>query len=140
MLLLLQGDACALPSDLGMFDAILAANLLCRVPEPAVCLQGIADACKPGGIVVLTSPFTWLEDYTARAKWVGGCVDESGKGLRCADALKAMMAAHGFTVLEEGKVGSLLPVHDCLVLRGSVRAYCGGGVPTACCQCTIAWC
>jgi hypothetical protein len=36
--------------------------------------------------------------------WVGGCVDESGAVVRCADALKAMMASHGFSVLEEGKV------------------------------------
>jgi SAM-dependent methyltransferase len=100
----LQGDACAPPADLGTFDAVLAANLLCRVPDPAVCLKGIADAVNPGGILVLTSPFTWLEDYTAKAKWVGGCVDESGAVVRCADALKAMMASHGFSVLEEGKV------------------------------------
>jgi hypothetical protein len=31
-----QGDACKLPADLGTFDAILAANLLCRVPDPQV--------------------------------------------------------------------------------------------------------
>lgn len=53
----------------------------------------------------MTSPFTWLEEYTAKAKWVGGSVGEDGKVLRCADALKATMADMGFTVLEEGKVG-----------------------------------
>lgn len=101
----LQGDACALPADLGTFDAVLAANLLCRVPDPQACLQGIADALNPGGVLVLTSPFTWMEDYTAKSKWVGGRVDEAGKALRCADALKAAMGELGFTVLEEGKVG-----------------------------------
>jgi hypothetical protein len=81
------------------------------VPDPALCLKGIADAVNPGGILVLTSPFTWLEEYTAKDKWVGGCVDEAtGGAVRCADALKAMMASHGFTVLEEGKVRQKLYV------------------------------
>lgn len=84
---------------------MLAANLLCRVPDPQACLQGIADALNPGGVLVLTSPFTWMEDYTAKSKWVGGRVDEAGKALRCADALKQAMGELGFTVLEEGKVG-----------------------------------
>ena len=30
----MQGDACALPGDLGTFDAVLAGNLLCRPPLP----------------------------------------------------------------------------------------------------------
>jgi hypothetical protein len=47
-----------------------------------------------------------MEDYTAKAKWIGGRVDENGRALRCADALKAATAEMGFTVLEEGKVGS----------------------------------
>lgn len=101
-----QGDACALPADLGTFDGILAANLLCRVPDPQACLAGMAAALNPGGVLVLTSPFTWMEDYTAKAKWIGGRVDENGRALRCADALKAATAEMGFTVLEEGKVGS----------------------------------
>jgi SAM-dependent methyltransferase len=49
-----QGDACALPAGLGTFDAVLAANLLCRVPDPQACLAGIADALNPGGVLVLT--------------------------------------------------------------------------------------
>lgn len=110
-----QGDACALPAGLGTFDAVLAANLLCRVPDPQTCLQGIADAMNPGGVLVLTSPFTWMEDYTAKSKWVGGRVGEDGKPLRCADALRAAMAELGFTVLEEGKVrwvASMVLLHE----------------------------
>ncbi len=30
----MQGDACNLPESLGQFDAVLAANLLCRLPDP----------------------------------------------------------------------------------------------------------
>ena len=35
----MQGDACNLPEDLGPADAVLAANLLCRLPEPRKFLQ-----------------------------------------------------------------------------------------------------
>ena len=101
-----QGDACKLPAGLGRFDAVLAANLLCRVPDPQACLQGIAEALNPGGVLVLTSPFTWMEDYTAKSKWLGGRAGADGAPLRCADALKAVTAELGFTVLEEGKVGA----------------------------------
>ena len=34
----LQGDACALDANLGPFDAVLVANLLCRLPDPAAFL------------------------------------------------------------------------------------------------------
>ncbi len=67
-----QGDACNLPESLGTFDAVLAANLLCRVPEPAACIAQIKRALRPGGVALLTSPFSWLEQYTDRSNWIGG--------------------------------------------------------------------
>ena len=117
----LQGDACALPPGLGEFDALLAANLLCRVPNPAACLDEMARSLRPGGVLVMTSPFTWLEEYTERAKWVGGRRDGGGEGgggggpLRCADALKAALKARGFVVLDEGRAP--------LVIRETARKY-----------------
>lgn len=122
----LQGDACSLPAGLGEFDAVLAANLLCRVPNPAQCLDEMARSLKPGGVLVMTSPFTWLEEYTDKDKWVGGRraggADGSGGssgsgagGVRCADALKEALAARGFTVLDEGR--------QPLVIRETCRKY-----------------
>lgn len=44
-----QGDACALPSTFaGAYDAVLCANLLDRVPDPARVLQQARDALAPG--------------------------------------------------------------------------------------------
>lgn len=78
------------------------------MPSPLACLQEIDAALNPGGVIVLTSPFTWLEEYTDRAKWIGGRKDEAAPGgegpLRCADALKGTLGAMGYTVLDEGKV------------------------------------
>ncbi|GBF99408.1 hypothetical protein Rsub_12240, partial [Raphidocelis subcapitata] len=114
----MQGDACALPPGLGSFDAVLAANLLCRVPSPAACLAEIDRALAPGGVLVLTSPFTWLEEYTERSKWVGGRAGEAGpdgRPLRCADALKATLKGMGYSIADEGKIP--------LVIRETSRKY-----------------
>ncbi|MFM9010217.1 MAG: SAM-dependent methyltransferase, partial [Planctomycetota bacterium] len=32
----------------------------------------IVARIRPGGMLVITSPYTWLEEYTPKAKWVGG--------------------------------------------------------------------
>ena len=66
------GDACALRPDLGQFDLVLMANLIDRLPDPARCLEHLPDLVSPGGVLIITSPYTWLEEYTPRAKWLDG--------------------------------------------------------------------
>merc|ERR1711879_1114930 len=73
-----QGDACALPADIGTFDAVLAGNLLCRLPNPTSFLQRCKDLVRPGGVLVLVSPYSWLQEYTEKSHWLGGYVDKSG--------------------------------------------------------------
>ncbi len=73
-----QGDACALPDDLFSFDAVLMANVLCRLPDPALALrrmQGEHGLVKQGGVLVMTTPFSWLEEYTPKDKWLRGIGD-----------------------------------------------------------------
>jgi putative 4-mercaptohistidine N1-methyltranferase len=65
-----QGDACALRPDLGSFDFVLMANLIDRLPDPAKCLARLPDLLSPNGWLVITSPYTWLEEYTPRDKWL----------------------------------------------------------------------
>ena len=67
-----QGDACALRDDLGTFDLVLMANLIDRLPDPAKCLARLPALISPGGWLVITSPYTWLEEYTPREKWLDG--------------------------------------------------------------------
>jgi putative 4-mercaptohistidine N1-methyltranferase len=66
------GDACALRHDLGVFDLVLMANLIDRLPDPARCLARLPDLVAPGGVVIITSPYTWLIEYTPREKWLDG--------------------------------------------------------------------
>lgn len=65
----LQGDAMNLPADLGAFDRVHAANLLCRLPEPLRLLDRLPSLVKPGGELVLATPCTWLEEFTPLANW-----------------------------------------------------------------------
>jgi putative 4-mercaptohistidine N1-methyltranferase len=57
------------PAD-GSFDVVFAANLLDRVPRPRRLLEILGGLVKPGGQLILTSPYTWLEEYTPPAEWL----------------------------------------------------------------------
>jgi putative 4-mercaptohistidine N1-methyltranferase len=64
-----QGDAMHLSPDLGAFDRVHAANLLCRLPEPEKLLARLSALVKPGGELVLATPCTWLEEFTPPGNW-----------------------------------------------------------------------
>ncbi len=82
------GDAMNMPDDFGSFDVVLAANLICRLPEPRLFLRRLSQLVNPGGQLLLTTPFTWLEEFTPRAKWLGGRREE---GIRSSEALKEIL-------------------------------------------------
>jgi len=67
-----RGDACALRADLGTFDFVLMANLIDRLADPGKCLASLPGLVDSGGWLVVTSPYTWLEEYTPRDKWLDG--------------------------------------------------------------------
>lgn len=67
-----QGDAMDLRADLGCFDRVHAANLLCRLPEPERLLQRLPDLVLPGGRLILVTPCTWLEEFTPPENWPDG--------------------------------------------------------------------
>jgi len=67
------GDALHLDEALGTFDVLLAANLIDRVPSPRSFLQQIPRLLRPGGQLIITSPYTWTEEYTPRDAWLSGC-------------------------------------------------------------------
>jgi len=81
-----QGNACALRADLGTFDLVLMANLIDRLPDPAKCLARLPGLIFSGGWLIITSPYTWLEEYTPREKWLDG----GGRGTLA--ALKEQLA------------------------------------------------
>jgi 5-histidylcysteine sulfoxide synthase/putative 4-mercaptohistidine N1-methyltranferase len=70
--LFMQGDACNLKAVYTGYDLVFAGNLIDRLYDPSLFLDAIAERILPGGLLVITSPYTWLEDYTPKAKWIGG--------------------------------------------------------------------
>lgn len=67
-----QGDAMHLREDLGAFDLVHAANLLCRLTEPGLLLDRLPDLVKPGGQLLLATPCTWLAEFTPPEHWPRG--------------------------------------------------------------------
>ncbi len=66
------GDAMHLRPDLGDFDRVHAANLLCRLPEPKRLLERLPSLVRPGGELVLATPCTWLGEFTPPENWPEG--------------------------------------------------------------------
>jgi len=102
------GDATNLPPNMSQYDAVLMANVVCRLQDPKVCLSrmsgrtissydtanvnpnptGTSDVSgvggtsgvnrdideklaivKKGGILMLTTPFSWKENFTPKEVW-----------------------------------------------------------------------
>ncbi len=66
------GDAMALRADLGEFDLVHAANLICRLPEPLRFLERLPSLVRAGGTLILTTPCTWLGEFTPPENWPAG--------------------------------------------------------------------
>ena len=70
--LFMQGDACNLKPLYTGYDLVFAGNLIDRLYDPSLFLDGIQSRILSGGLLVITSPYTWLEEYTPKSKWIGG--------------------------------------------------------------------
>ena len=66
------GDAMNLRDELGKFDRVHAANLVCRLPKPRRFLSKLASLVRNGGELVLATPCTWLEEFTQKENWPEG--------------------------------------------------------------------
>ncbi len=108
-----QGDACNLKDKFTGYDLIFAGNLIDRLYNPRKFLQDMLARLNPGGWLVLTSPYTWLEEYTDKSEWLGG-VKVHGENLTTLDALKRALQPRF----------SLHGVHDVpFVIRETARKF-----------------
>ncbi len=86
-----QGDACNLKAHFGGYDLIMATNLIDRLYEPMLFLNDVDQRINDGGYLILTSPYTWLEEYTKKEFWLGGYRDEKGNEVNTLDGLKNVL-------------------------------------------------
>jgi len=88
-----QGDAHNLKPQFTGYDLVLAANLLDRLYDPARFLATIHKRLNPGGLLLIASPYTWLEEFTKKENWIGG-LRRAGEPFTTLEGLHEQLAAH----------------------------------------------
>jgi putative 4-mercaptohistidine N1-methyltranferase len=86
-----QGDAQGLRLSLGQFDVVLMANLVDRLSDPKSCLDSLHCLVRKAGQLILTTPCTWLEEYTPRERWLGG-FEQSGRAVKTLESIQSILA------------------------------------------------
>jgi putative 4-mercaptohistidine N1-methyltranferase len=88
-----QGDACNLKPHFTGYDLVLAANLIDRLYRPRQLLEHVHKRIVPGGLLVIASPYTWLEEHTPRTEWIGG-FKQDGENFSTLDGLETILGQH----------------------------------------------
>lgn len=88
----MQGDACNLADKFTGYDLVFAGNLLDRLYDPAKFLNLVKERINPGGLLILTSPYTWLEEFTPREQWLGGFKANTGESYTTLEGLAETLA------------------------------------------------
>jgi putative 4-mercaptohistidine N1-methyltranferase len=73
-------DAVPLLQNNVPYDAILLSNLMCRLSEPELCLKQFTESnrfLQQGGILVISSPNTWMTQYTNPDSFLDGADSEA---------------------------------------------------------------
>lgn len=98
-----QGDACNLKPQFNGYDLVLAANLIDRLYRPRRFLDSIHERINEGGLLIIASPYTWLEEHTPKEEWIGG-FKRNGENHTTLDGLKDHLSSHFRLVAEPQKV------------------------------------
>jgi len=93
----MQGDACNLKDIYTGYDLIFCSNLIDRLYYPQKFIDDIPSRINDNGLLVLLSPYTWLEEYTPKENWLGGYIKDN-KEVSTLDTLKSELK--GFELLE----------------------------------------
>lgn len=95
----MQGDACNLADKFTGYDLVFAGNLIDRLYDPAAFLRTIQKRIRPGGLLVLISPYSWREEHTARDKWLGGFKATTGETYTTLDGITDLLSP-AFTLID----------------------------------------
>ena len=112
---LVCGDALDPPLVPGMFERVVALNVLDSVRSPRQLLAVVAGLCKRGGEVILSSPYNWQSGIVEEGERFGG--DNPAKAL--------------VSMLRDGELGAAFEIEDEAELPWTLRrdarsavAYC----------------
>jgi SAM-dependent methyltransferase len=71
----LIADAQDLPFTEHTFQCVLCLNLIDRVPHPKRVIEEITRVLSPTGLLLISDPYEWEEEYTAPAEWIADMRD-----------------------------------------------------------------
>ena len=95
------------------YDGAILSNLLCRLPDPVACLDGLHGILQPNGVVVMVTPFSWLPEFTHKAKWLGGYRDPvTQEPIYSKDTLQRLMEERGFAKIHEEQMPLIIREHQ----------------------------
>ena len=109
-----QEDACNLSALHQDYDLIFAGNLLDRLQDPKQFLSSVHEYLSMDGILVMSSPYTLLTEYTPRENWIGGYV-ENGQEISVFDGIKNVLEPH-FSLISD-------PIDVPFVIRETKRKF-----------------
>jgi 5-histidylcysteine sulfoxide synthase/putative 4-mercaptohistidine N1-methyltranferase len=95
----MQQDATNMKPEYTGYDLVVAANLIDRLHSPAQFLRDLAGRMNPGAVLLIASPYTWLETFTKKEHWLGG-FKRDGEPVTTLDGLHAELDEY-FTLMAE---------------------------------------
>jgi len=98
-----QGDAHNLKSHFNNYDLVLALNLIDRLYNPRKFLEDLQTRMNSGAILLISSPYTWLEEYTQKENWLGG-FKLNGESIKSSNTIKDILSEHFILIKEPFKV------------------------------------
>ena len=90
-----QQDATNMKPHFTGYDMVVAVNLIDRLYDPAKFLTDIHNRMNENGILMISSPYTWLEEHTEKSNWLGGYKDaQSGENVTTLEGLEDLLSEH----------------------------------------------
>jgi putative 4-mercaptohistidine N1-methyltranferase len=110
-----QGDVQCLATNIRDYDLVLAANLIDRLPDPGRFLTEIHQRLVIGGLLVIASPYNWMERFTPKKQWLSCRLCYAGTPRTSLEGLGRKLGKH-FTAIGE-------PQELEFVIRDTARTF-----------------
>jgi SAM-dependent methyltransferase len=103
---MLVASGMQLPFPAGMFDLVSCLSVIDCVPDPVALIRSLASSLKPGGILLISDPYSWSVDATHVKEWLG---EETGQP--SAAAMQELLAEEFDILWEQDGVPWILREH-----------------------------
>lgn len=130
-------DALALPVERGTFAACVALHTLDSVAAPAGLLMELARLTRPGGRVMIASPFDWSPAVTSIDHWLGGHSQAASHGARGDRVLAQVLTGPDDPATHPGLASLRVLARDDIAWRVRLHARAMTTYTTHCVACEV---